>query len=109
MSNSTPIHPQVLERFNQLRRLYAVAVATSDGLRPEVEHLRREHQQQIQSLEIASRDYGGRIVVEDGHAIMMSTREQKSGATGTVRSWSEHRAAACVGRPRPTGAARPRP
>src|SRR4051812_5051955 len=91
MNNRPSISAAVLERFAQLKRLHAVAVATSDGLRPEVEHLRREHQQQLGSLELASRDYGGRIVVEDGHAIMMSTREQKSGATGTVRSWNEHR------------------
>ena len=81
-----------LQRFNQLNDMWTIARATADGLRDPAEQYREEIERQSAHFAFAARDWGGRVVVEDGKAVTLQTVEKSTGkTTGMVKTWTERR------------------
>ena len=72
------IKPEVIARFEQLRDMATIAMATAGGLRPAVEHWREEAHKQETTFESAARDYG-RVEIRDGSPVRLITREKRVG------------------------------
>lgn len=86
------VAPEVIARYEQLKRLAEVASATSAGLSPGREHWRDQLQRAEQHFANAARGYAQRVVVEGGVAVGVQTVERATGNTsGVVRTWDERR------------------
>lgn len=77
------ISPEVIARFEQLRDMATIAMATADGLRPAVLHWQEESQKQATTFESAARGFG-RIDIRDGQPVRPIVRER---TTGNITNW----------------------
>ena len=82
------IDPVIIQRFERLRDMATLAVATTDGLRPALDHARDEAQRMEMHFQSVARDYGGKAEVVDGRAVVTHTAEHRiKDAAGERTVW----------------------